>query len=166
VSFRALVANYAGLSGVLAVQAAVCEADGATVLFVDKAAPMAETASVRLPDHAPVEAFDAVPVACLSLASLWDKHVAGHLNASVDILHIDAEKMEHAIVTATDFDALEPRPKHILYESIHLTDFEKVDIRRHLASYGYDRFLPWAGCGEAEMDTLASYRTVDYQGLP
>ena len=81
------------------------------VLFVDKAWPMAETASIRAPteDEAPIGDFDAIPVGCLSLNSLWSRHVRDHLPDKVDFLHVDAERMEHVILTTADFAALDPR---------------------------------------------------------
>ena len=99
-----------------------------------------------------------VAVTCLSLESLWRRHVAPWLSDRVDILQLDTEKLEHAIVLATNFSRLVPRPDHILYESVHLSDEEYLEVRIHLERHGYASFWKWPGCGEAEHDTLASHR--------
>ena len=64
--------------------------------------------------------------------------------------------MEARVLLATDFAALAPRPRHVLYESVHLSSAERADVRRHLESFGYARFRDWEGCGDPEHDTLAS----------
>ena len=168
--FHQLKANYKPYNKVLPLQLAICADDRRSTLYVDAAAPTSETASLKQPEVG--EDTISFDVECLSLASLWQNYVSDHLSA-VDILHIDAEKMEHDILTATDFNTLYPKPRHILYESLHLSEAQKADVKTHLSRFGYGRFLPWPGCrleddaheasrgdmmstGFPEMDTLAS----------
>ena len=151
--FERLARNYAATNKhVTAVQVAVCEADGFATLFVDRA--MLECASLIAPELAS-SVIDEVRVECMSLATLWGKEVAPRLG-SVDILLLDTEMYEHRILMATDLDALVPKPRHILYESIHLSADQRADVRGHLVLAGYSRFQDWAGCGDPQHDTLAS----------
>ena len=158
-TFRLLAQNYANASErVSAVNAGVCGEDGPATLYVDAAHPTAETASIDRRDfEADPSAFARVDVTCLSLESLWRHHVATRLPGRVDILQLDTEKLEHAIILATNFSRLVPRPDHILYESVHLSDEEYLEVRIHLERHGYASFWKWPGCGEAEHDTLASH---------
>ena len=158
-TFERLAQNYANASHrVSAVNAAVCGEDGPATLYVDAAHPTAETASIDRRDfEADPSAFARVDVTCLSLESLWRHHVATRLPGRVDILQLDTEKLEHAIILATNFSKLAPRPDHILYESVHLSDEEYLEVREHLRRHGYSSFWKWPGCGEAEHDTLASH---------
>ena len=158
-TFKLLAQNYANASDrVSAVNAAVCGADGPATLYVDAAHPTAEAASIDKRDfEADPSAFARVDVTCLSLESLWRRHVAPWLTDRVDILQLDTEKLEHAIILATNFSKLAPRPDHILYESVHLSDKEYLEVRTHLERHGYSSFWKWPGCGEAEHDTLASH---------
>ena len=159
-TFRLLAQNYANASErVSPVNVAVCGADGPATLYVDAAHLTAETASIDKRDfEADPSAFARVDVTCLSLESLWRRHVAPWLSDRVDILQLDTEKLEHAIVLATNFSRLSPRPDHVLYESVHLSDEEYLEVRIHLERHGYSSFWKWPGCGEAEHDTLASHR--------
>ena len=75
----------------------------------------------------------------------------------VDILQLATEKLEHAIILATNFSRLSPRPDHILYEDVHLADEEYLEVRIHFERHGSASFWKWPGCGEAEHDTLASH---------
>ena len=158
-AFALLSQNYANASHrVSAVNAAVCGQEGPATLYVDAAHPTAEAASIDKRDfEADPSAFARVDVTCLSLESLWRRHVSPWLPDRVDILQLDTEKLEHAIVLATNFSRLVPRPDHILYESVHLSDEEYLEVRIHLERHGYSSFWKWPGCGEAEHDTLASH---------
>ena len=155
--FRALRANYAAANPrVVAVELAVCAADGAATLHVNRA--FDETASLVAPAAAGDVAgavVDEVRVECVSLATLWTRAVAPTL-ARVDVLLLDIERMEAVVLLATDFAALVPRPRHVLYESVHLSAAERSDVRAHLASFGYARFRGWEGCSDPEHDMLAS----------
>ena len=156
-TFALLAQNYANASDrVSPVNVAVCGEDGPATLYVDAAHPTAETASIHRPEADP-SAFARVDVTCLSLESLWRRHVAPWLSDRVDILQLDTEKLEHAIILATNFSKLAPRPDHVLYESVHLSDAEYLEVREHLRRHGYSSFWKWPGCGEAEHDTLASH---------
>ena len=158
-TFERLAQNYANASHrVSAVNAAVCGEDGPATLYVDAAHPTAETASIDRRDfEADPSAFARVDVTCLSLESLWRRHVSPWLPDRVDILQLDTEKLEHAIILATNLSRLVPRPDHILYESVHLSDEEYLEVRIHLERHGYASFWKWPGCGEAEHDTLAAH---------
>ena len=158
-TFALLAQNYANASDrVSAVNVAVCGEDGPATLYVDAAHPTAEAASIDKRDfEADPSAFARVDVTCLSLESLWRRHVSPWLPDRVDILQLDTEKLEHAIVLATNFSRLVPRPDHILYESVHPSDEEYLEVRIHLERHGYASFWKWPGCGEAEWDTLASH---------
>jgi FkbM family methyltransferase len=158
-AFALLAQTYANASHrVSTVNAAACASEGTATLYVDAAYPTAEAASIdRREFEADPSAFSQVEVTCLSLESLWRLHVRPRLPDRVDILQLDTEKLEHAIVLATNFSRLDPRPDHVLYESIHLSDAEYRDVRGHLEGHGYASFWKWPGCGEREWDTLASH---------
>ena len=151
--FERLARNYAATNRrVTALELAVCEFDGFATLFVDRT--MLETASLIAPELAS-GVYDEVRVECVSLATLWEREVATRFG-SVDILLLDTEMYEHRILMATDVGALIPKPRHILFESIHLSADERADVRGHLAQAGYARFQDWGGCGDPQHDTLAS----------
>jgi FkbM family methyltransferase len=70
---------------------------------------------------------------------------------TVDLLHIDAEGHDYAILSQVDFHQI--RPRVILYEHVHLSDLQKRTAEASLKHNGY-RILR---CGN---DSLAIQRTI------
>ena len=105
-------------------------------------------------------AFKRVAVTCLSLESLWRRHVAPWLSDRVDILRLDtAEKLEHAIVLATNFSRLIPRAGPY---PLRVRPPVGRGVPPSAYPFGAPRlFQPrkWPGCGESGAQCVASHTT-------
>ena len=64
--------------------------------------------------------------------------------------------MDHKIILSTDFSKLNPKPKYILYESIHIPNKKKV--LKYLENYNYFFFKKVEGCGNDFFDTLVKFK--------
>jgi FkbM family methyltransferase len=158
-AFKRLVSLYRGTGRDLHFEnAAVAEKDGQRKLyFVDPAAAgqfpdlagwserVASLSYQHVVDHLG-EAYRhlvvSMNVKCVSYRTL----LATHCLPRVDLLHIDAEGHDAAILRTIDFDHCPPRV--ILFESSHMDWRAKRDIYAFLADNGY-RLLP------VDLDTLA-----------
>lgn len=81
-------------------------------------------------------------VECLTLPALIERHAIER----IDLLHIDAEGADCAILSQLDLQRFSPRA--IIYEHMHLEERERRSAEAFLSSWGYE--LRWHG-----LDTLA-----------
>ena len=133
--FAKLVANYEGVPGLAFENVAIGAEDGTTTMFTVDPRPgdpywvsmiasfdpdviLAQRDVLRDVDNRLVE----VTVETLTLASLVARH---HLE-SVDLLHVDAEGRDHAILEQIDFTAAWA-PSFIIFEKEH---FDSATFRR------------------------------------
>ena len=142
--FERLRATYAGKDGLTFVNAAVAEADGRRDLYWVPPAPDDPEWSDQLGSfsrdvvlgHADevrdlADRVVTVSVACRTLASL----VAEHGLSDIDLLHIDAEGYDLAILRTIDF-AARWAPRCVLYEQKHL-GADRTAARDLLRAAGY-----------------------------
>ena len=75
--------------------------------------------------------------------------------AQVDVLTLDLEGHDHEVILATDFSALQPKPRYILYENNHIPSDEiRKQVLAWLRTHGYEFISYHAGCGDPRMDVL------------
>jgi FkbM family methyltransferase len=146
-----LVETYASKEGLTFVQAAVAEEEGTREMYWLPPAPGDPFWSDQLgsfsrsvvlshksviPDIA--ERIETISVPCRTLSSLVD----GHGFHRVDLLHVDAEGADLAILKTIDFDA--PWcPRCILYEQKHLGDDDRQRALTLLRDAGYRTVDLW-----------------------
>lgn len=145
--FDLLQRNYRRATGLRFVNAAVGTSDGeATFYFVDGSRPgdpywLPQIGSLErshllrhaaaVPDLEGRLATATVPV--MTYTSLLTKADVGNL----DLLHVDAEGVDFAILDQVDF-AAPSAPRAVLYEHWHMTDEQRSQLRTRLAAGGYE----------------------------
>lgn len=142
--FARLSSTYADAAGLTLVNAAVGPEEGRASFhwvqprpgdppWVDQLGSFSRDVILRHGDDVADldERITALPVDCRTLASL----VAEHAFDRVDLLHVDAEGWDFAILQTVDFTAAWA-PRFILYEQKHLGD-DKVAARAFLRRRGY-----------------------------
>jgi hypothetical protein len=73
----------------------------------------------------------------------------------VDVLVLDLEGHDHEVLLATDFSALKPKPRYILYENNNIPNDElRTQVLEWLKKYGYEFMSYQSGCGDPQMDVL------------
>jgi len=75
-----------------------------------------------------------VDVPALTLDELIDKH--NMRNIPFDILQVDIEGFDAAILLASDFSTI--NPKYIRYESHHISPHTQTEVAMYLNGYGYE----------------------------
>ena len=75
-------------------------------------------------------------------------------SSQVDILTTDLEGHDHKVLLATNFSALRPMPRYILYENEHIPAEKRAVVMQWLGEHGYHFVSHVGGCGREEMDVL------------
>lgn len=146
--FERLVNNYSGNKDVQFCNAAVADIEGRLTFYM-----VSSDAATHLGDRLPhwwdqIGSFDRSHIA---------KHLGGMLNPFIesievdakplqkivdqfgilviDLLHIDAEGLDHVVLRSLDFTRV--TPKVILFEHKHIPSREKREAQRFLEEYGY-----------------------------
>jgi FkbM family methyltransferase len=148
--YQRLVANYAGVPGLVFENAAVGTIDGTSTLYSVDPRPgdpywVELTASFDLatirshPELARVEErIVEVPVASLTLPTLVSRHGL----KSIDVLHVDVEGYDFEVLKQIDFSS-SWAPTFIIYEREHFDRRTDRAARRLLRAAGYHLIDIW-----------------------
>jgi FkbM family methyltransferase len=144
-AFALLQETYAGNDRLQLLNAAIAERDGSRTIYTirqdaatfEKAhqfSSFRREAVLRQTEWVPdvMERIEEKPVRCLSLETLLRDHVSGE---TVDVLMIDTEGYDLAILRMIDFARM--RPSIICYEHVHMNKKEQNEAASRMIAQGY-----------------------------
>lgn len=152
--YAELRSNFKDCPGVTCENSAISDSDGVREFFYIEPQHIASEIDMFVGsfDLNHVKAHTTSPVSslavkCLTLRSLLFKHNI----TRVDFLEIDLEGIDYVVVKQIPFDIV--TPQIIIYEHIHMTEFERQDVETFLASHGYSTQTSLLSCNGH--DTIA-----------
>jgi FkbM family methyltransferase len=143
--FKRLMENYAGLDGLIFIQAAISEQPGQRRMFViqdETGAPIGSLGGLASFRDAPLRAFHAkmasqYPGSSIGsievMCTTFDDVLAG--TSYLDLLQIDVEGYDLELLKLFDFGRI--TPPIVRFEHRHLSVGERDEAVRFLASHGY-----------------------------
>lgn len=131
--YQQLKTNYRNNPNVAAIKCAVSDKNGFADFFTDDGEASSLSSNHTIKHNLKTKT---ITVQTYRLESFWERFVSSN-TSRVDILNLDCEGYDHKIILNTNFDNLHPKPKYILYESVHIPDDLKQPVLSYLKKLNY-----------------------------